>query len=176
MATTAEIIEGMARRLAEGGYKVAREVALPGGPVARLTASRTFFSWKGLVLFSQHIVVRTLDNARTQDIQELFDAGFRFGKHINKIPLLRGMQFGYMVIPVIVGADPDNGLLHYVSSTPRKHWSLFEYPVVVDSRSNNMFCFSGTAAWGAFFYSDLRRVVETYIASNLSGSANAVGR
>jgi hypothetical protein len=167
MATTEDIIESIARRLSEGGYRVSREVALPNGPVAKIAASRTYFSWKGLVILSQHIVVQQLDNAKTGDIQELFESGFRFGKHANRIPLLRGMQFGYMIIPVIVGANPDSALVPYVSALPRKHWSLFEYPVFVDSLKSKTFSFQGTAVWGAFFFSDLRRVVEKYITSSL---------
>lgn len=174
MATTADIIEAIARRLSEGGYKVSRDVALPEGPVAKVAASRTYFSWKGLVVLSQHIVVRQLDNANAQDVQELFEAGFRFGKQANWVPLLRGMQFGYMVIPILVGTDPDNALVQYVSASPRKHWSLFEYPVVVDSRSCRTFYFQGTALWGAFFFSDLRRVVERYITTSLPSKTCAV--
>ncbi|HSY90993.1 MAG TPA: hypothetical protein VK812_06440 [Candidatus Binatus sp.] len=165
MATTEDIIESIARRLSEGGYKVSREVTLPNGPTAKIAASKTYFSWKGLVILSQHIVVQQLDKAKTQDIQALFESGFRFGKHANWIPLLRGMQFGYMIIPVIVGANPDGALVQYVSSSPRKHWSLFEYPVFVDSHNSETFSFQGTAVWGAFFFSDLRKVIEKYITS-----------
>jgi hypothetical protein len=174
MATTADIINAIARRLGEGGYKVSRDVSLPEGPVAKVAASRTYFSWKGLVILSQHVVIRQLDNARTQDVQELFEAGFRFGKQANWVPLLRGMQFGYMVIPVIVGTDPDSALVQYVSASPRKHWSLFEYPVVVDSRNCRTFNFQGTALWGAFFFSDMRQVVERYITSSLPSNTSAV--
>jgi len=174
MATTADIINAIARRLGEGGYKVSRDVSLPEGSVAKVAASRTYFSWKGLVILSQHVVIRQLDNARTQDVQELFEAGFRFGKQANWVPLLRGMQFGYMVIPVIVGTDPDSALVQYVSASPRKHWSLFEYPVVVDSRNCRTFNFQGTALWGAFFFSDMRQVVERYITSSLPSNTSAV--
>jgi hypothetical protein len=174
MATTADIINGIERRLSEGGYKVARDVALPGGPVAAVTASRTYFSWKGLVVLSQHIVVRQLDNAKSQDVQQLFEAGFRFGKQANRVPLLRGLQFGYMIIPIIVGADPDSAVVQYVSASPRKHWALFEYPVVVDSRDCRAFHFQGKALWGAFFFSDMRQVVERYITSSLPTKTSAV--
>ncbi len=174
MATTADIINGIGRRLSEGGYKVSRDVALPGGPVATVTASRTYFSWKGLVVLSQHIVVRQLDNAKSQDVQELFEAGFRFGKQANRVPLLRGIQFGYMIIPIIVGADPDSAVVQYVSASPRKHWALFEYPVVVDSRDCRAFHFKGKALWGAFFFSDMRQVVERYITSSLPTKTSAV--
>jgi hypothetical protein len=167
MATTANIIESIARSLIQGGYRVSRDAALPSGPVASVTASRTHSSWKGLVVLSQHVVVRQLDHATIEDVQELFAASFRFGKRANWIPLLRGMQFGYMIIPVIVGSEPDGGLLQYVSASPRKHWSLFEYPVVVDSRKCETFHFQGTALWGALFTSEMRQVVEQYITSSL---------
>jgi hypothetical protein len=173
MATSSEIIDDISRRLSEGGYKVSRAVSLPGGIAAKVTASRTYFSWKGLVILSQHIVVRELNNGRVQDVQDLFEAGFRFGKRANWVPLLRGIQFGYMVIPVIVGADPDSSLVRYVSAQPRKHWSLFEYPVVVDLRNRQTFYFQGTPIWGAFFFSDLRRLVEKYIASSVASKKNA---
>jgi hypothetical protein len=171
MATTANIIESIARSLIQGSHKVSRDAALPGGPVASVTASRTYFSWKGLVVLSQHVVVRQLDNATMQDVQELFAAGFRFGKRANWVPLLRGMQFGYMIIPVIVGSEPDGGLVQYVSASLRKHWSLFEYPVVVDSGKCETFHFQGTALWGAFFASEMRRVVEKYITNSLPQEA-----
>jgi hypothetical protein len=100
MATTEEIIESIARRLSEGGYKVSREVTLPAGAVA------------------------------------------------NRLPLLRGMQFGYMIIPIIAGTDPDSALVQHVSALPKRHWSLFEYPVgltqlpdVPFSRHSDLGCF-----------------------------------
>lgn len=170
MTSIRGLTESIAQRFSEGGYKVSRGVTLPAGPVASVAASKTYFSWKGLVILSQHVVVQALDNAKIQDIQNLFDAGFRFGKHANHIPLLRGMQFGYMIIPIIVGTNPDSGLRLHVSSAPRKHWSLFEYPVFVDSQNGEASYFRGTAAWGAFFFSDLRKVIEKYVSSPLAST------
>jgi hypothetical protein len=180
--STVEIIEAIANRLSANGYRVSRDMLLPDERsisltglrlVAGVAASKTYFSWKGLVIWSQHIVVRTMDNARIQDIQELFEAGFRFAKRANRVPLLRGMQFGYMVIPIIVGVDPDIGLLEYISASPREHWSLAEYPVFIDSRNYQVFNFRGTALWGAFVFSDLRRVVENCVAGALPPRFNA---
>jgi hypothetical protein len=164
MPTAAEmIVGGIGQRFHTGGYKVFQNVPLPNGPMAALTASRTYFSWKGLIIFSQHVIVRQMDNARLPDIQDLFEAGFRYGKQVNKVPLPRGFQFGYMIIPVIVGADAEVAMVQYACASPRKHWSLFEFPVFVDTRTGQTYCFSGTAAWGAFFYSDMRRLVHEFI-------------
>lgn len=149
-----------------GPFKVSRDVELPDGKPADITASRTYFSWKGFVLLSQHIVVRHINHAVPEDLSVLFDAGFSYGKKVNKIPLLRGLQFGYMIIPVIVGESPDESLIEVVSESPPKHWALFEYPVVVNLSTNDVSFFRGSAIWGKFFFSDLRIVVEKYIESS----------
>ena len=173
MSESTQAIERIATALKNGPFKVSRNVDLPDGNRADITASRTYFSWKGLVILSQHVVVRHLDNATRDDAKALFDSGFRFGKKANRVPLLRGMQFGYMIIPVLVGESPDSSLLEASSQRPPRHWSLFEYPVVVDLSANQIICFKGTAVWGAFFFSDMRKVAETYIKEGLSNRVDA---
>jgi hypothetical protein len=78
-----------------------------------------------------------------------------------------------MIIPVLVGESPQADLVQAVSQCPPKHWSLFEYPVVVDLSANRTISFSGTAAWGAFFFSDMRKVADTYIKGSLSNKPDA---
>lgn len=173
MSNSAQVLDRIAAALAGGPFKVSRNVGLADGKKADVAASRTYFSWKGLVVLSQHVVVRHIDNATRDDAKALFEAGFRFGKKANRVPLLRGLQFGYMVIPVIVGESPDAALVQAVSQCPPKHWSLFEYPVVVDVSANRMISFSGIAVWGAFFFSDMREVVDTYIQGSLSTRPDA---
>jgi hypothetical protein len=45
--------------------------------------------------------------------------------------------------------------------------------VVVDLSANQTSFFSGTAAWGAFFFSDMRKVVDTYIKGSLFNKPDA---
>ena len=168
MSNSAQVLDRIATALGSGPFKVSRNLDLSDGKKADVAASRTYFSWKGLVILSQHVVVRHIDNATRDDAKALFEAGFRFGKKANWVPLLRGLQFGYMVIPVIVGESPDDNLAEAVSQCPPKHWSLFEYPVVVNLSTNQTLCFNGTAAWGAFFFSDMRKIADTYIKGSLS--------
>ena len=97
------------------------------------------------------------------DIKKLFNDGFGAGKRINKIPLVRGLQFGYMIIPIIAANNVGESLQKYVTDMPSKHWALFEFPVVIDLAGNQVHYFKKTPAWGAFFFSDMRNVVETYI-------------
>src|SRR5437016_2876516 len=86
------------------GLRVTHDVQLPDGPIAALFASRTYFSWKGLVILSQHVAVCDYSDrkATVSDAQALFEASFRRAKKVNWVPLLRGMQFGYMVVPCLV--------------------------------------------------------------------------
>jgi len=173
MNNAAQVLDRIATSLDSGPFKVSRNVELSDCKPADVAASRTYFSWKGLVVLSQHVVVRQIDNATRDDAKALFDVGFRFGKKANWVPLLRGLQFGYMVIPVLVGESPDAALVQAASQCPPKHWSLFEYPVVVDLSADRTICFTGTAVWGAFFFSDMRKVADTYIKGSLFNKPNA---
>jgi hypothetical protein len=173
MSNAAQVLNQIAAALGDGPFKVSRNVKLSDGKKADVAASRTYVSWKGLVILSQHVVVRHVDNATLDDARTLFDVGFKFGKKANWVPLPRGLQFGYMVIPVLVGESPDTSLIQAVSQCPPKHWSLFEYPVLIDLSANQTICFSGTAAWGAFFFSDMRKVADTYIKGSLFNKPDA---
>jgi hypothetical protein len=153
----------MALRLHQGGYRVARAAQLPDGTLADIAASRTYFSWKGLVVISQHVVIRRMENATVADMQALFQQGFRFGKKRNWIPLVRGLQLGYMVLPVIITANPRTELVQYAGAPPRKHWALFEFPIVVNETTGQADYFRGTPLWGAFFFSDMRSVAAKFI-------------
>ena len=150
-------------RLSDSGYRVSRDVQLPDNGTAQLVASRAYLSWKGLVIQSRHIIVQTIDSPTVTDIRNLFESGFRIGKERNRVPLFRGLQFGYMIIPVIIANVVSDELRQHVSQQQRKRWCLMEFPVVCDATSNDTFYFKGTAFWGALYFSDLRNIVSRHI-------------
>jgi hypothetical protein len=165
MPIDADFLAEVDANLRDYGMRVSHRVKLPDGPVADLFGSRTYFSWKGFVILSQHVAVcdyagRT---ATPADAQALFNAAFRQAKKVNRVPLLRGMQFGYMIIPCMVVASAGDDLIDYAESRPRKHWSLFEFPVVIDRGTGRTYYYRQTALWGAFFFSDMRELVEQCI-------------
>ena len=160
-------LEAIAKRLKEGGYRIERAARLRNGAQVDLVGSRTYFSWKGLVLLSEHVVVQKVENANVADFRTLFDTGFRFAKKRNWVPLLRGMQFGYIVIPVILTTKVQDELAEYVCGFPRKHWSLFEFPVVVETSTGRAEYFRGAPLWGGLFFSDMRHVAERFIAAGV---------
>ncbi len=130
---------------------------------AAIAASRTYFSWKGLVILSQHVVVSQIDNADIKSVEALFDAGFKYGKSVNRIPLPRGFQFGYTIIPVVITKAPSSELIGYVTKSPHKHWSLFELLIVIDANSGAVSYFHGKALWGYAYFSDMLSVAKKYI-------------
>lgn len=148
-------------RLSSAGFRVSRSVALPDGNTADLTASRTAFTWKFFVVLSQHFLLRRASTCSIPEIQSFFDAGFRYGKRINRVPLVRGLQFGYMIIPCVAVENATPELIAYATSRPRKHWSLFEFPVVYDLSSGHTHFYRDTAFWGALYFSDMRSIVES---------------
>src|ERR1035441_325742 len=162
MAGNSDYLSSMSTNMRDFGLRVSRQVQLPGGPVVDLFGSRTYFSWKGLVILSQHVAVRDYAGtaATPADAKALFDASFRQAKKVNRVPLLRGMQFGYMVVPCLVVATAGKALIEYVESRPLKHWSLFEFPVVVDRGTGRTHYYNHTALWGADCSADMRKLAE----------------
>ena len=144
-------------------FKVSRDVTLPDGNEVGLAARRNVFLWKGLVFLSQHILVTQKTSPTIADFQSLFQSGFEHAKKVNRIPLLRGMQFGYMVIPCIAGPDLGGGVVRNVAGQPDKHWSLYEFPVAVNLGSGETHYFRGRSMWGALFFSNLRGLASDHL-------------
>jgi hypothetical protein len=95
-------------------------------------------------------------------MKALFESGFGFGKKANWIPLLRGMQFGYLIVPVILTDNADHTLMESAARRPAKHWALSEFPVVIDLARHHLAYFQGAAAWGALYLPDLRNIVKAF--------------
>ena len=165
MHTFHELLSTAERNLSSSHFRVSRDVSLPNSTTADLAASRTMFSWKGLVIISQHLLLRHAPTATVADFQALFGEGFRYAKRVNRVPLLRGMQFGYMIVPCIAVDATTPDLIAFASSRPRKHWCIFEFPVLHDLSTGQTHYYHETAMWGAFFFSDARSLTQSGIAT-----------
>jgi hypothetical protein len=164
MAGTSEgRIAAIRRRFGDGAYAVDDQGDLGRGATAALVASRTTFSWKGLVLLSQHVVVRAIARPTPADIEALCEGSFHVARKRNKVPLPRGLQFGYMIVPVVVADEVSQAVLDLVSRAPPKRLGIFTLPVICEAATGNVHFFRGTPLWGAFFFSDLRAVVGRYL-------------
>ena len=118
MTEYSEFLEKTNTNLKNAKYRISTVEKFPDSAQIDLLASKTYFSWKGLVILSQHLLISYIENPTLRDEHDLFDRGFKLGKKINKIPLLRGLQFGYMIIPIIATKNVEESLLSYVTNTP----------------------------------------------------------
>jgi hypothetical protein len=159
-------IADLGRRVGDGPFTVARDVDLGDGATASLVASRTTFSWKGLALLSQHVVIQHLGRPTPRDVEVLLRRSFRVARKRNRVPLLRGMQFGFMVVAVIVADEVTQDVLDLVAQAPRKRWAVFELPVVCEAASGNIHFYRGSPLWGGFFFSDLRALIARYVSAS----------
>jgi hypothetical protein len=160
-----DIVSIAARNLSSSGFRLAQGVTLQNGITTDLLASRTIFSWKGMVIHSQHVFLCHSNQATLSDFQSLFDEGFLYAKHANRLPLLRGMQFDYWIVPFIAVDRVTPDLIAYATSRPRKHWSLVEFPVLYDISTGQAHSFQKTPLWGGWYFSDLRALTRSIIAT-----------
>jgi hypothetical protein len=156
-------VDAIADRLRKADYSVSTNVSLDGEIMAEVAASRTYFSWKGFVILSQHVVIARYESAGVQDAEALFKLGFAYARRRNRIPLPRGCQFAFIVIPILATARPSRELIAYVSKVPPKHWSLFELPTVLDPNSDVATYYKGRALWGGIYFSNMQNVISTFI-------------
>ena len=167
-------LDAIEARLSARGFATARNMALPDGFSAELVASRlhyvtTWFSWR--LPISQHVLIRRVDSGTPEDLKGLFSSGFKYAKAVNTVPLLRGMRFGYTIIPCIIVNHADEALIQYVESSPRKHFALGEFPVVVDLSTGCIHYWQNipTWEWGSVLYKDTRQLVKEDIDQAVAG-------
>ncbi len=150
-------------RLSKSRFRISHDVTLSDGRISQMVASRTSFSWKGFVILSQHLVFLKMENPTVAELSQLSEVSFNLAKQRNWVPLLRGLQFGYMIIPVVIADTITDEVKEYVTSQPPKKWALFEFPVVCDANSEATYYFNGTPLAGCLYFSDLRNIVTKYI-------------
>ena len=153
-----DFIYAVERNVSSAGFHVSRDVALADRTTASLVASRTTISWKRLGIISQHILLRHAPTATVEDFHALIDCGFVHANRTNRVPLLRGLFFCYLIVPCIAvdSATPD--LIRFVTSRPRGHWAWSEFPVLHDLATGKTHYFEESEPWGAFFASGLRSI------------------
>jgi hypothetical protein len=148
-------------------FRLKHNVELPLGTKVDLLASRVEFEWRAISFMSIHIGVKYIDAPTAGNFEVLYENIFSHAKRTNRVPLIRGLCFGYYVIPCIATTNINNNVVEYAMARPRKHWAIMEFPVLYDLSQEKAYYFRGTADWGAFIFPSLRRFVENYIEGNI---------
>lgn len=82
----------------------------------------------------------------------------------NKKGLPRGVQNGVVSYNILASENIDPSAIAFVSKRPKKHWSAFEMPMIVDLSKGELHYYKENMVWGALYDSFLTK----YILSNFS--------
>ena len=162
MRTFAEFLSELQPRLAADKFRVSQNVALPNGRVADLVASRLHWGAGGFLL-SQHFFVVEMDDPNDKDMDDLYEAGLRYAKQNNRVPLLRGMFFGHEIIPCIITRNASGRLRSYVTGPPPVRLAQPQFPIVFDLASGETHYFRGTTTWGMILWPELQLLAAQHI-------------
>jgi hypothetical protein len=95
-------------------------------------------------------------------VRDRCGATFRYGLS-EKFPLPRGLGSTTVVYPVFVGRDVSH-LEAWVKEYAPKHWSAFEFPVVVDLEEPSVAFNESTPVWGSLYYRGFRSFASHVLA------------
>lgn len=168
-----EITENISQELTRARYRIRTGESLHAENICFVASKVKFFpKYIPLSLVSTHIVVMEQDDAAPHDINELFETGFQLAKRINRIPLLRGMQFCYAILPLIIGNNPSSELLLHAATAPKSRFSLFSLPVVINTSTNRVVFFEGFKTVGGMIWPVLQEIVIKHVESRVDALRN----
>jgi hypothetical protein len=82
----------------------------------------------------------------------------------NRRGLSPGIQNGIVSNNILVSKNIDKEAVDFVLSRPKKYYSVFELPIIVDLAKREMYYYKDNVLWGAMYNSFIRN----YVADNFS--------
>lgn len=76
--------------------------------------------------------------------------------------LPRGIQNGVSSFNVLVSENVTDEAIKFAISRPRKHFSLFEIPIIYDLANKKIYYYKDTPTWGLIYYNFLRQYIERH--------------
>lgn len=102
-----------------------------------------------------------IPNLTREILMQYSNTSFKFSNNNRSFPLPNGFFVSTFCYAVAITANLDVQLAQYVKDTsPIKHWSAFEMPIVFDLTSGNLFYFEKTPLWGAAYYNGFRKEIQ----------------
>lgn len=163
-------VDGVEVALKTQGIATRRSVDLGNDAVANVVGFRCRFAWAGVVLIDECVALRSVPAATSEDLRDLFSDTFSYARSRNRVPLPRGAQFGYFIVPCVVTNQADSELREAAISRPPKHWAVHEAPVVVDVGSRTAYYYNGNALWGTFYFPYVQRLIQRAICDPLKSA------
>lgn len=79
-------------------------------------------------------------------------------KEYQELP--RGLQNGVVSFNVLVSNKIDEAAVQFSLLRPKKHFSAFEVPIIVDLSKEKIYYYQKTPIWGAIYYKHIREYIE----------------
>ena len=76
--------------------------------------------------------------------------------------LPRVLQNGVVSFNVLVSDFVTDEAIEFVTSRPKKHFSLFETPIIYDISRSKLYYYEGTPIWGSMYNNYLRSYIEDH--------------
>jgi len=76
--------------------------------------------------------------------------------------LPRGMQNGISTFNVLVSENVSKEAIKFATARPKKHFALFEMPIVFNLTNEKIYYYKDTPIWGSMYYKYFREYIETH--------------
>jgi hypothetical protein len=74
--------------------------------------------------------------------------------------LIRGIQNGFVSIPVLAAHKIDESAIQFIETELKKHFSAFDFPVLIDMENEKTIYSTKTPIWGKMYYGYFRKRVQ----------------
>lgn len=151
----------VSERLTQDGFDVTSNVSVDG-QIAGIWAARRNFQASMFSTVATFVVVRLDDSIDAARFTAFSAACFQAA--VERTGGVRGLGSSGVCFAVTVTPHADPTLVAAVERTPpRKHWSSFEFPVLVDLGANTVTFHRQRVLWGAAYVGRFRRDAERWL-------------
>lgn len=160
----AEYMAGIAPRFQQAGYTLTANVAHEGGVFAGV-ARREKGELTRVGMARNLFLLATFPSIDQASMQAYAAACFRYATKVDYGAMPRGMGGSLTVYAVGLTWAVDEGVAAAIRRTsPPKHMSALEIPVVVELEPRRLQYFEKTPLWGAAYWRGLRKTIQQLLA------------
>jgi hypothetical protein len=154
-----DYLESVRDRLQRAGFR--QEPATAG---ATLKARRREMKASRFGIVETVVAVSTIYSQPSPDQLRSFGSEIVRSALNGKTRLPRGLGSSVVVYPVLVAERVSDELTRFTNSYAPKHWSILEFPIVVDAEASSLVLRNTTPVWGAAYYRTTRRDAHDLLA------------
>jgi hypothetical protein len=151
-------VKSVRDRLGAWGF---REEAPPEGAVLQARRKQLRLS-RGGVVETVVVVSATRAGVTTEQFEQFGALSVRAAKE-GKVKLPLGAGSSIVVYPVLLADGISQELTEFVESYVPKHWSIIEFPVVVQPSELRLTFATKTPFWGRAYYRKTRREAQNLL-------------